>query len=353
MRRLVAILLFLSALAAHGALFEPFTTGVQATTPASEAWTDLDLTGTVASGASGVAIVAYDDAGSGSNTYGVRPNGNTTVASDTLSAGHSSLVMVKLDANLVIEVYGDTAGQIEYWVVGYFGDGAVFFQNPPDVSGATADAWNDIDVTSDLGGDAGSVAAVIVSTIHFDDGADTGYGLRNNGSSTAAITTYAGADRYMSFIVGIDVDEVFEIYGDSTADLAGYILTDQSYVEIDPPEDRDTTTDDAFTDDDVTSVTSSDASAVFMWRDPDGFERSTVRKNGGTGILFPVAISGGTSIVGLDASQIYEYYTTDNVGGDFHLLAYFGTVDETPPVSSDEDVGASGGVLMGRNYSKW
>ncbi|MGD9015561.1 MAG: hypothetical protein PVI33_06025 [Candidatus Omnitrophota bacterium] len=154
------------------------TTGVTFFTNATEfggsmtagSWQDIDTSSIVPSNAIGL-IWEYSYSGSASDPYGFRNNGSN----DTVSARgtYQSWAIIGCDSSQICEGYKDSTS-MDFWLIGYITDGAVFHVNDIDRSiNSNEGTWQDI--TCSTG------AAGVFICIHTSDNYD--HGLRRKTDS--------------------------------------------------------------------------------------------------------------------------------------------------------------------------
>lgn len=176
------------------------------------AWTDVDVSGYIASDATGVVLEII---GSGVAS-GVRKNGSTD---NRIGVMEHNWVMIGVDANGVFEAYlADVTVIIN--LVGYTDSRWIFKTNADDVSLGVALAWTDADVSTE----APNATGVIIEIVTTVAGADN-VGVRNNGSGDARTDLILGSAHYFT-VIGVDAAQIFEGYvGLLTTDfyLVGYV----------------------------------------------------------------------------------------------------------------------------------
>ncbi|MDD4721986.1 MAG: hypothetical protein PHR07_04515 [Acidaminococcaceae bacterium] len=152
-------------------------TPVEVTPGTASAWTDVDVSAYIPSGATGVLVeFVSNTAGTAVNTN-IRNDGSTdNRLKKTYGGGHIYAACGCNSSTRVFEVYISSVTTVDVFLLGYFDDGAVFNTNGVDKTITTADAWTDIDI----GVDDGAIAAVFEQSYLATSYA---YGLRNNGST--------------------------------------------------------------------------------------------------------------------------------------------------------------------------
>lgn len=171
---------------------------------------DIDAGGYgIPSTANGV-LIRYLVGNSSSCSMSFRCNGSTDDIYNIVTVSSVAYVIVALDANGIFEVkLGDRANTTFYIIGFYYGDDVVFYVNQPNISLTPTTTWTDIDIDVD---DSALAAMVHVNII---GGNFLEFGLRKNGS-TDNRHNYSVGHSCHSAIIGLDVDEIFEGYIEST-----------------------------------------------------------------------------------------------------------------------------------------
>ncbi len=198
---------------------------------AGAGWTDVDVSGTVPSGATGVILRLKNDGGGsgGSRSFGVRNNGSTDDIRDYVRAGTYNYVFIGIDSSRIFEASIGNA-DIEVYLHGYFEDNVTFFTNSVDKSLGTTSSWTDIDISSDTGADT-AIGAILLNELSFAT-AELHYGYRKNGSTDTTTVETDNYQNYFGAIIGVDGSEIFEQNIDSTSidtHLVGYITDDATF----------------------------------------------------------------------------------------------------------------------------
>lgn len=172
------------------------------------AWVDCDVSAYVPSGATGVllhVVDTKDDAGKAWMNF--RKNGSTDDRTDygLYYYGHTWRA-VGVDSNRIFEYYhldtsGGTIGSYKkLYLIGYFGDEAVFFDNGIDKSTATTGSFVDIDISGHTGEDT-AIGAIF--EVYCQTSSEYSHFFRKKGSSTDIYDTYYGG-KNGTFIVGVN-----------------------------------------------------------------------------------------------------------------------------------------------------
>jgi hypothetical protein len=178
-----------------------FISPVDVTPTAAAAWQDVNLRPHIPNNATGVILHYYHPSMSG-YVWGFRKNGSTDGRALTQYRGNF-WVAVGVDINRIVELWIGNAAQKVY-VVGYFTDDAVFFENAPVKSLADTDAWTDVDIS----GDTGSNTAIGAIFEIYGTSSSYTFGMRKNGSSD---NRESGLSGHIGGIVGVDENEICEI----------------------------------------------------------------------------------------------------------------------------------------------
>lgn len=286
-------------------------TPVEVTPGTPNAWIDVDVSGSVPAGATGVilhittASVQY---------YGVRKNGSTD--DRALNTPYSRLHLwaaIGVDANRILEAYVGNTTDVDIWLVGYFGSDSVFFTNAVDKSLGSTGSWLDIDISADTGGDT-AIGAIFEAI-----GPPATFGFRKNGSSDDRGSLFIW--RHVWSVIGVDGSEICEgKISDLSVDffLVGYIKSDATF-NINAT-DLSLASTGAWTD--LTALPGGATGGFIECCEP-GYNRSFgLRKNGSSeNIYLEMGCQHTWGLVECDASQIIEgeISATDM---DFFLVGY-------------------------------
>ena len=179
---------------------------------ATGAWTDLDLSAHIGSDATGVYLLIYSDGTpTGHHALDFRKNGSTD---GTDSAGwHTREALVEcafcgVDASGILEYYQASAlpSGVEVYLAGYCNDSAVFPANKSVYTLSATNTWEDVDITSIVGADAGNLLGVFIESRYTFNG---NQGLRKNGSTDDA-DVWSNRGARNSGLVGVDASDIFE-----------------------------------------------------------------------------------------------------------------------------------------------
>lgn len=306
-------------------------------------WVTISAPALVPSDATGLVLEVQADAANTDRHLFFRSADDTTSAGNSLRWGSAQavdyasdpanepvdsywLVFVPVDANLECEV-AKTTGADSFTIrcLGWFGE--VSWLSTPTLKSFTANgAWQTVDVTSDLGGDAGGAVAAIVKMLNTSAKTSNAVGVREYGGTRAADMALKEASS-APFLVPLDSSDRLEAQAPSssgvTAYLLGYVLSTDLVMIANPA------TNGFFSGlpggsigwtTDVSSVVSADARAVFVvhrsqFNMPDGVRFSHPSTTESAGKSY--AVGHLTHFAGLNASQLVE-----------HVLNGFGTPKE-------------------------
>lgn len=100
-----------------------------------------------------------------------------------------------------------------------------FFNDWGDTDRAHAvdTTWTDIDITSLVGADAGSVEMVF-GVAHNTSAGELEFGVRENGSSDTTLKADTQLDSSCFFVAGVDSDDIFECYLEDASEFNVYVL---------------------------------------------------------------------------------------------------------------------------------
>lgn len=172
-------------------------------TPSTGSFLDVDLSGNISSGSTGVAChVVVNGA---ADAFAWRKNGSTDDRSSVDSYGLEGPThfwfFCGVDGSRILELYVETAN-ITVYLVAEFGSEAVFNTNLVDKAPAF-DPWTDYDASSDTGGDTAIALMFEVPT-----GGGQNWGARKNGSTD---DREYDVDSHAGVIIGCDGSEICEL----------------------------------------------------------------------------------------------------------------------------------------------
>lgn len=198
-------------------------TPIEVTPGTAVTWIDVDVSASVPAGATGV-ILHVANTYTSARAFGARKNGSTDARTQIHLQDHFWAV-IGVDANRIFECYVQNTIQQDVYLVGYFTDDSVFFDNAIDKSLNATTTWTDIDISADTGG-ATAIAAYfeVIKT----DANRVAFGLRKNGSTDARIGALRINNSHRWAVIGVDGSEICEGYIETTVIdffLVGYCMT--------------------------------------------------------------------------------------------------------------------------------
>lgn len=302
---------------------------------------DVDLSSFVDDDTEGVIIEIVNTSNTNYEAQ-IRCNGSTDNLVNNMRSEWRAYthLAVKIDASNIIEISSQNSA-LKYYVVAKLKTGTVLNTNWVDKSIGTTDVWTDVDITANVGADAGDVEAAILSISSAFGTSDEGVGVRRNGSTDTYENFQAGATNsgYYMAIVGVDDSNIFEHFVENvnySCYLVGYIKKNVGYTAVTDPSSQTATTTSSWTDLDLTAATSADAvGAILRFGNTDGSRGDyRLRENGSTTPETPSRVYSWLELaVGFDAGQVIEYYTSDST----NELAVVGYVEEVASGDSVND----------------
>ena len=174
--------------------------------PASGAWTDVDVSANIPSGAVGAIVELVNTSGSTAYGGGVRNNGSTdTFTFGGVRANDHYYQVCGVDANRVFEAWiSNTA--IQVWLIGYFMPPVSFEANAVSYALGSTGAWTDMAVS---GGNAPADADGAMWLIRNPPSTDYSGGIRKNGSADESYATLR-FNSCPAFFSGLDASRVAE-----------------------------------------------------------------------------------------------------------------------------------------------
>jgi len=302
---------------------------VEVTPGTASQWIDVDVSGSVPSGATGVILHIVNTSTTTDYALGLRKNGSTDNRYQNIESVHY-WAAIGLDANRLFEAYvGDTT-YVDVYLVGYTVAGVTFFTNAYDKSLTSTGDWYDINCATEAPSAIGLIFEVVGSTSVYV------MGMRKNGS-TDNRTANVAVHRQFGVIIGCDSSQICEGYiGNVAVDffLVGYITdgctfnlnaTDVSLSSIGQWLDL--------------SALPSGANMGFIEVITSAGKRYGLRKNGSSENIYQYVSRHCWGFVECDASQIIEgKIETTNV--DFFVVGYSTAVVITEKSSSDTGSGS-------------
>ncbi len=232
--------------------------------------------------------------------------------------GGTSVQLLATDSNVAIGIHAEIGG-----------DDAVIYVDGSSLGGASPNAWRTIDRTANYGADAG---AVVASLLYFDWVNAGDFGFREFGSIENFHPN--NINQSCTFgIVGVDSLDRYQTYQSQTGGKSpvwqafiheiGYLKS--GWNGVTDPVDEGLSTTSAYTDHDITGVTSADANVALarfnnthqtlvmdFWARPDA---------GSQAFQSMAAATTRHALVNLTPAQVYEYYIS-NVSVDEYILGW-------------------------------
>lgn len=194
-----------------------------------------------------------------------------------------------------------------------------------EVTPGTASAWTDVDVTSYVGSDAGSVAGVMLHVVNTNTSpsGEADHGYRKNGSTDTITGTMEDGGQTM-IAVGVDSSDIFEANIADITDidvyLVGYFKTNEATFFTNAV-DKSITATSTWTDVDISSDTGGETASVaflHMYYALSGDPGWGLRQNGSSADTSQPAVDTGGFVdvrgafVGVDGSEIFEYISNED-----------------------------------------
>ena len=189
--------------------FYPITP-VLLTSLVSNAWTDLDLSDYMPSGATG-AIFHIKSIGAGGATCSFRKKGSTDDfhADNSIPVGYHKWLMSGLDDNRTCQYYmAVPALYFEVYLIGYTATGVIFFDNAVNKVLGADDTWTNVDLSSECPGAIG-----IILQFQNEIGALKTFGCRRNGSTDnrkSGNGTHIQPAEHCLVVVGCDDSQIIQ-----------------------------------------------------------------------------------------------------------------------------------------------
>lgn len=291
-------------------------TPVQLSSLTVEAWTALDISSLLPVGASptGIMLQVVNSNASYARNIGLRKTGSTDARNTILATNNKAYMAVGVDINGSFDYY--VGASIALYLVGYFEDDAVFFDNAVNVTPATTESYQTVDITANTDGTAiGAILEIVVST-----STTKSLSIRPYGSTDDLY--YSMSKQHYGFIVGVDAQERFEVKRqDDTISifLVGYIKSGATFLTN--ATDKSLASAGAYAD---LSALPAGATGGFFSVVITGTSYSNVlREKGGTGADKDIYLTsrGHGAWVKCDSNRIVEGKVS-NTSIKFYLLGY-------------------------------
>lgn len=186
---------------------------------ANYVWANIDCSPYIPSGATGVILYVWNNAGA-VRPYGIRRTGSTDARVGDMSGNNHCWAMIGVDANRRFQFNNNTAFADKVWLilVGYAMAGVTFNTNAPAVSGSVGAAWTMIDLSALV--PVGTIAVILEI---FANALPTPLGTRMNGSTDNRVTDDQNRHNTFTIVMGVDANRRIEVYGNCSWYLTGYI----------------------------------------------------------------------------------------------------------------------------------
>jgi hypothetical protein len=229
--------------------------------------------------------------------------------------------MVGLDSNSTFQVYTEDSTYIKLYLVGYTGNGVAFFDNRVDKTPATADSWQDVNISADTGGDT-AIAAIVGG--FGASGLSYNFGLRKPAATPDDRYGTIDGDHQTWGVVGVDGSEVYQVYHGHLTEqesyLYGYVTS--GVVMFDNAVDHSTATTGSYVDVDITSdIGTDDATGAIVHLFQDTGAEVALRKNGVSHDQYWEVENHQYGIVEIDDQDIFEQKIF-NANVDLFLTGY-------------------------------
>lgn len=294
---------------------------VEITPGTAEAWTDVDLSSYIATGATGVILHADNPGAISSYQFGYRRNGSTDNRHTFIGTTSHVWCAVGVDENRIAELYVEHIVYISVYLVGYFDSDTVFNTNAPSFTLTSAATWQDVDINvSDSA--IGALLEIYISNNLYE------YGLRKNGSTD---DRYMNPFSYHCFgVIGVDENEIFEAKVENTVTtfyLQGYLKSGATFNTNATDISIETTGSYA----DLTALPSGSTGGIVEIYGTSPY-MATLRKNGSSSNILQ-DVRHTWAMVECDESQLIEGYI-ENAAVDFYLTGYTDESAPTPDFTS-------------------
>jgi hypothetical protein len=277
---------------------------------------DIDVSAYVSANATGVMLEIINTSWSIAWTFGTRKNKSTDDRKRYIGTDSQHYRCCGVDGSRVFELHvqANSVKYVQVWLIGYFEDDAVFFDNGIDKTPAGAGAYADIDISANTGADTAIAAIFEVSSA-----SNYTWGLRCNGS-TDDRSGYGGNrfSRNKGFIIGVDGAEICEGYVSNTGQnfyLIGYILSDAVFNINAPDISLGSTAG-------WIAITQLGAKGVIVEVVSGDMQAFGLRKNGSLATRTGDPATHCMGITECDASGIFEGII-ENTAVDFFIVGYF------------------------------
>jgi hypothetical protein len=300
---------------------------VEVTPGTAGSWQDVDVSGSVPEGATGVILHFINNYASADYNLGLRKNGSTDNRHPNLHRYCHGWAAIGIDASRIFEAYIGHTTRIDIYLVGYTVAGVTFKTNADDKSLSNTGNWYDIDCSTEAPNAIGLIFEVA--------NADYAYGFRKNGSSD---NRYNWSYSRAFPLIGCDASQICEGIIDNTdVDffLVGYI-TDGVTFNTNAIDVSLGSTGNWY---DLTALPSGANMGFIEVMTVSHLYSYGLRKNGSSENLYYDVGYHNAGIIECDTSQVIEG-KIENVEVDFFVVGYAEAVTITEKSSSDTGSGA-------------
>lgn len=287
-------------------------TPVDVSPGSTSSWLDVDVSSYVPEGMTGVAVHCVNSQND-TRAVGLRKNGSTDDRKPDFDNETHTWGVVGIDENRIFECWRE--GSTVVWLVGYFDTDCSFFTNAPDKTPGSFGSYQDVNISSDTGGDTAIGALWEITR----SGSSVFFGARENGASFDIKERVWGHGWCAS---GVDGSEIAEIHmGDSSGAvyLTGYIKSGVTFHSSPPNRTPGGTSSWV----DLTALPANAVAGIY-WVPSSGDQNYGFRKNGSSESILQSCNNAAFAIVECDSSQIIEGYRQSG-SAVFYEIGYFQT----------------------------
>jgi len=300
------------------------TNAIEITPATTGSWQDVDLSGYIPTGTSGVILRVVNENSFSDKAFGIRKKGSADDRKDPngLYAQYHTFMYIGVDASRFIQAYVPDQW-ITIWLQGWFyTDDAVFFDDGVDKSIVTEGAWTEIDCGGDV--PAGAIVLMFEGYAAWGD-SPFAIGMRKKGSTDNRTN---GTHRHLGILVGCDVDRKVEAYTDDDTRkfyLVGYIKSGRGSFNTDGIDIGGSAVGWQL------ETVATPGAGVLVELCENSFARADIREYGSTDDFWD-PVTHGWFLVGIDASFQYEY---ESSGVEIYEMGYIGVPPLPIPTNSE------------------
>lgn len=214
-------------------------------------------------------------------TFGFRKPGSTDTRTGKLKAKAQSAVFIGVDTGRSLSYYLQHSDLVVY-LVGYFGQEAVFYDNAIEQTAYTTLTWSQVDLSSTVPAGAKAVIIEVVDTAQLG----SNFGLYPGGGTVIELKDPVKWHQWG--VVGLNASRIYDLYADKnthTVHLIGYLISGQWLQH--PLADKTPAGADSFTDTDltadITEIRTIGAALRFSWYSTPPTEYRFLPRKNGTG----------------------------------------------------------------------